>query len=191
MRALFCILTCVFVLAACAPSVDAVDERSCQVYRAFYELMPGGDRHIVATRTAPFKNAADWPGGPAAFERHDMHSVEDSLLVIESFAHDTSAYFSAVMQDDARDVRGCFAKSAPRPEFFAGSAEQLAARWREAQREPGLWRFSPVAFSDDGRHALIYVEFDCQGWCGYGIFFLFERRSEMWSYVGDQWVWFA
>jgi len=64
--------------------------------------------------------------------------------------------------------------------------------WRMYGREAGFLSFSRVVFNDDGKIALVYVEYSCGDLCGSGEWFLLSRDSSSetgWSIIDRNETW--
>ena len=110
----------------------------------------------------------------------------------ESFDQDVSGFFEPLFASKAASIERCFDEASHQPEIYDGSHKWLSFR------EATLWLLgladthsvailsvSPVGFSTDGRHALLWVGYDCTKFCGAEVFYLFEMRSGSWTVIGD------
>lgn len=189
--------------AGCASAAEPADDRSCDVYRAFYVAVAPETTGTLAPQTRRPRWIKDWLHGPDTFERDtgEMQTTEVEgeafeFPVREQFEVETDAFFDVVRDGPARAIQHCFGADSDAA-FFSGSVAQLAARSARSQElrypelPPSMWRLSRIGFSADWRYALLYADLECHGWCGGGGFYLFERDQAGWRLIGDKWVWVA
>ncbi|MEZ5962013.1 MAG: hypothetical protein R3C30_16550 [Hyphomonadaceae bacterium] len=187
-------------MAACLVSCSGRDQNlpdaniaACAVYQAFYEQLPNKGGVFFRSATLPLPPIA---GGPL-----DQHTELEAQLHLEGrrdsvlqrfqqeFSIDASGYFDD-LASPSTSVASCFGDG--KPPIHDGTLDQ--ARLRAALQSFGLGAdtslvmVSPVAFSRDGLHAIIYVNQECGGLCGGGAFYVFERRGA-WVRVGTLGVW--
>jgi len=74
---------------------------------------------------------------------------------------------------------------APPTDDVTSPEESSAAQRLQPPRTIGIASFSSPAYSTDGR-ALVEARYICGGLCGYGWFFLLERRGEVWVVLADE-----
>jgi hypothetical protein len=116
------------------------------------------------------------------------HVAATKSVEPEEFTAETTEYFSQLWSRPNGAIADCFSENAPI--FFSGTSEDIHQILVSPPPEfLALWRMSPVAFSNDGEHALILASFICGGTCGGGAYYLFERDGSSWTLVGHKRLW--
>jgi hypothetical protein len=151
--------------------------------------------------SAPLISRDDEGQAPTLFERDTGRSETvqleiDGVTTIErpireEFSVNTTDYFEALQSKPAASIASCF--SSDGPSFHNGSFDGLYLRERMLNRDDDgfvtVWSISPVGFSADGMHALLYAEHHCGALCGGGAYYLLEKQEANWRVIGDRWVW--
>ena len=111
----------------------------------------------------------------------------------QAFEKDASGFFEPLLSRKAISLERCFDAGSHRPKFYDGSFGYLRAREQLLGRADNwsvvIHTVSPVGFSEDGRHAMLYAEYYCNALCAGGAFYLFEMRGGTWTVIGDNWIW--
>lgn len=171
----------------------------CAVYRSFYREMSKENAPVLHSGTARCL--------PVISVFDAEYRASGSLNQIEfqpgmwpvagsrsKYVLDVSSYFAPLMAEQSLFVRHCFDGSASAG-FFDGPPVLLTLREFLSHLSGGedvVWlQVSPLGFSRDGKRALMYATHTCYGWCGYGKFFLFERRGREWVLAGTSLAWIA
>jgi hypothetical protein len=190
---------CAFVAAvALLPSearAEDTDEASCAVYRTFLDLLPGNtEQHVVHAETSPQLRPNPYgreEDAPIVF-RPDRPLRPPPPLDTpspEPVTVDTSSYYRDTQRQPDIRISNCFAERGTR--IFEGTTSNEFHEFVVNAPDDflALWMFSRVAFSQDGRHALMVGGFVCGPLCGGGAYYLFERTGAEWTLVGSKRLW--
>ena len=199
------------VFSACTPQPDVqASAAACSIYRAVYDAME--EKEAVWFSPSSTRNVVDFayrgepsPTPPFYFER-ETGAFEATELgldgepwmrpVTERFGHDTAEIHHAVATGEAQSITHCFQDQADAPGFFSGGFSPLHARETLLGRDNGgfvsLVTVSPVGISANGETALVFVQIQCGGLCGVGMYQLFEASDETgWEELGYAWRWIS
>ncbi|MGI9424246.1 MAG: hypothetical protein ACR2PA_13725 [Hyphomicrobiaceae bacterium] len=184
--------------------IKHADSASCAVYRSFYSREQSKAGLFIRTATRPYSPSHLI----SAYMRFERGTNADKRVetapnrkpareqLKERFEHDTIGFIEPLFSSGAVSVERCFDKGEHQPKFYDGSFKWLSIREallgildRDNRGSVAILSISPVGFSADGRHALLYADYYCEGFCGAGGFFLFEKRVGSWTVIGDNWVW--
>jgi hypothetical protein len=167
------------------------DARTCAVYRSFYRDVSKRQPAVLHAGTArwlPFISL-DQRDARTGLTSLDVRSGWPATSSDAGLTVDVSAYFAPLMRGQSLFIRHCFEGSGEMP-FFDGVPQLLYISDELGGVDRTLWwQVSPVGFSPDGQRALIYATDTCYGWCGFGVFFLFERRGQDWVLSGSSLAW--
>lgn len=180
-------------------SVAGLEE--CEVYQAFARTIPQGQTAYIRPATIRFeyriKNPDD-TGSPLAPRKFQTWNPKrSSHQPGQDFELVTTDFFQPLVAEEATDIEQCLRDQAG-VRIYDGSYSWFATtstisawlRFRGAEPPP-LLNFSKVGISPDHRHALVYYEQECAGWCGIGELLLFERRDNLWVPLGQQVTWIS
>ena len=130
-------------------------------------------------------------GSDAARTPWDNWPKRDSVR--QTFDLDTSRFFQPVKDTNRVSIGPCFDAGPVRAKFHDGALENLSLREKilafGAHRVVVVRSVSPVGLSADGRHALVYNEYICNGPCAGATFHLLENRNGKWTVIGQQRIW--
>jgi hypothetical protein len=166
----------------------------CAVYRAWYRDRWAHEDMVLRAGTAPWrpmislnpKREATEGIKELRFLPVGAQPASDSEFVV-----DVSAYSAPLLTPEPLFVRHCFEQDSWIV-FSDAPTPMLNIRYLfNGGKDIHLWEASPVGFSSDGKRALIYATNICSGWCGGGVFFLFERRGRDWAMAATSVAWIS
>ncbi|MDP3457663.1 MAG: hypothetical protein Q8S09_00185, partial [Hyphomonas sp.] len=93
------------------------------------------------------------------------------------------------------ELTQCFGPAVQRPNFYSGSLDQFETD-AEIQdtasiRGPTLTSLSPIGFSADDKHALVYIEESWGGRRGKGSLILLRKKDGHWKEFGGASMWIS
>ena len=181
---------------------DRAGADACPVYEAFFRSLPLRDAALLQSSTTPWKPwlHGKWARASSEHDNSDRVSLrfnsdnQFGLATPKEFDLDVSDFFAPLASKTPLFIRHCFGNAAV-PRFYDGPWTWLRVRELAIGPDHGAemawWQLSPVGISPDRTRAILYATNVCEGWCGAGLFFLFERRAGRWELVGTSWVWVA
>lgn len=120
------------------------------------------------------------------------NSVPLKKPIREEFIKDVSGFLKPLLSNKNISINHCFKEEKLQPRFYDGQFKWLSAREelynllrQKDNYHPAIVNLSRVGFSKDGRYALLYAYYYCEGLCGGEVFYLFEMQNGAWKMIGD------
>lgn len=184
-------------LIACSGTERAVPvvNASCPIYSAFYEQLDEEDGIFIRPMTVSLPPIAGGESDRAAELAEQFPGLDQQREFVlqrlrDDLSIDAANYFDE-MEATPTLVAPCFSDGSPPTHEGTFWQAQLRQTLRSLGPESSatLVALSPVATSSDGRHAILYADFECGGLCGGGTLYVFERQDGTWTSVGTLGVW--
>jgi len=172
-------------------TLPIADSDRCEVYRVTFASL--SNRQTIRLQAQSMRPA---PGRLPKSDQIEFFPVEfDKKGNRKKFSFTTQEMAAGIFSAGESNLAPCFGMAVQAPNFYRGSYEQFKSDPEILQnakfRIQTLGSFSPIGFSNDGKHAVVYIEEASGALNSKGTLVLLLKQDGRWKMIGHANMWIS